>query len=525
MTAAVSTGTWAPLANRVYRALWLAQLGSSVGTWMQTVGAQWLLVSRPHASTLVPLVQTASLLPVMLLSLPAGVLADVIDRRRLLIAVQAAMGAAAAVLALVTAAGLTTPVVLLALTFLLGCGQALIGPAWQAVQPELVPKEQIPAAAALGSLAVNLARAVGPALAGALVALTGAAAVFGVNALSFLLIVGALVAWRRPPDQEGRGEHAIAALRAGTRYVRNAPAVTRLMVRAAIFVVPGSALWALLPVVAHSTLHLDSGGYGGLLAALGVGAVIGAVTLSPLRRRFSANQVLAGAGLIFGLGTLSLALVADVAVTAVALVVSGLAWLAALSTLNASLQLTLPGWVRARGLAGYLLIFQGGQALGAFLWGLLAGAVGTRWTLVVAGAVLILGAATMPLLPLRRSTGTLDRTPVAHWPEPMLVFEPEPDDGPVLVIQRYDVPDGNVPAFLAAMEFVGHSRRRTGATSWAVYRNGEREHEYVEVFVVPSWDEHLRQHRERMTGADQAAEERATALTTGGPRVEHLLRD
>jgi MFS family permease len=517
------SGTWAPLANRVYRTLWLAQLGSSVGTWMQTVGAQWLLVSQPHASTLVALVQTANLLPVMLLSLPAGVLADVIDRRRLLIAVQAGMGVVAALLAGVTAAGLTTPVVLLTLTFVLGCGAALLGPAWQAVQPELVPKEQIPAAATLGGLATNAARAVGPALAGALVAVTSAAVVFGVNALSFLLIVAALIAWRRPARQAGHGEHAVAALRAGTRYIRNAPAVNRLFLRAVLFVVPGSALWALLPVVAHNTLRLGSGGYGGLLGALGVGAVLGAVTLSPLRRKLSANQLLAAAGVVFGLGTLCLALVDNVAIASVALVLGGLAWLAALSTLNASLQLTLPAWVRARGLAGYLLVFQGGQALGAVQWGLLAESIGTGPALAVAAALLALGGLTVPLLPLLPTTATLDRTPVSHWPEPTLVFDPDPDDGPVLVLRRYRVPDDNVSAFLAAMEYVGHSRRRTGATHWQVYRDGEREGEYVEAFTVPSWDEHLRQHGERMTAADQQAEDRAQSLTTGDPTVEHLL--
>ena len=198
--------------NGVYRSLWFAQLGSNVGTWMQTVGAQWLLVDRAHAATLVALVQTASLLPVMALSLPAGVLADVLDRRRLLLASQCSMALVAGTLAVLTGFGLTTPATLLTLTFLLGCGQAITGPAWQAIQPELVDREQIPAAAALGSLTVNLARAVGPAIAGLIIAETGPAAVFAINAVSFVGVLAALAAWRRPVDDSSRAESAVAAL-------------------------------------------------------------------------------------------------------------------------------------------------------------------------------------------------------------------------------------------------------------------------------------------------------------------------
>jgi MFS family permease len=517
-------GPWAPLANGVYRSLWLAQLGSNIGSWMQVVGAQWLLVSRPNASTLVALVQTASLLPVMLISLPAGVLADVFDRRRLLLVVQAGMAIVAGALAALTAAGLTTPALLLTLTFLLGCGQAVVGPAWQAIQPELVPRAQIPAAATLGSLTVNLARAVGPAAAGAIVAATGPAAVFTINAASFLLVVFALAAWHRTvPDSAPRAERAIAALHAGTRYVRNAPSVRRLLLRSALFVVPGSALWALLPVVTRQRLHMGAGGYGLLLGALGVGAVGGALTLSRVRKRLTANQLLALAAVVFGLSTLSLAATTNAAAVAVAMVLGGAAWIAVLSTLNSSLQLTLPAWVRARGLAAYLLVFMGGQAIGSLLWGLLASAVGERWTLAVAAMLLGLAAASVPRWPLLASTGLLDRTPTAYWPEPALVFEPAEDDGPVLVLKRYQVADANQAAFMQAMDFVGRSRRRTGATEWGVYRDGAQAGQFVEVFALASWGEHLRQHADRLTGADREFEERANGLTETEPMIEHLL--
>ncbi len=524
MAEAHRTGAWAPLSHRVYRWLFLAQLGSNIGTWMQTVGAQWLLIGHAHAATLVALVQTASLLPVMVLSLPAGVLADVLDRRRLLLATQGSMAVVAAVLAGLTAAGLTTPVLLLALTFLLGCGQALGNPAWQAIQPELVDRDELPAAAALGSLTVNLARAVGPALAGVLVAVVGAGAVFGINALSFIGVVVALGAWRRPVTTDpGVAERSVAALQAGARYVRHAPAVRRLLLRAGLFVVPASALWALLPVVANESLKLGAGGYGILLGALGVGAVAAALGLGKLRAVFSANQLLAGGALVFGLGTLCLALVRSVPVITAVLVLTGVAWLAVLSTLNAAMQLTLPAWVRARGLASYLLVFMGGQAVGSLAWGLLAGATSTRWALLVAGGLLLVVAASVPALPLLASTGKLDRTPTSYWPEPALVFEPGPDDGPVLVVRRYTVTAEHEADFLVAMGFLARSRQRTGASRWELYRDGSLEQRFVEEFLVPSWGEHLRQHSTRLTGADQQLQTRVDALVEGEPTVEHLF--
>lgn len=521
---AAAGGAWAPLRNRIYRALWLAQLGSNVGSWMQTVGAQWLLVEHSSSTALIAAVQTASLLPVMLLSLPAGVLADVLDKRRLLIVVQLGMALTAGALAWLTAAGLTTPAVLLALTFLLGCGQAATGPAWQAVQPELVPREQIPAAATLGSLTVNLARAVGPAVAGVLVAAIGPGAVFAINAVSFLGVVGAVAAWRRrPAPEQGRPERALAALQAGTRYVRNAPAVRRILVRSALFVVPASALWALLPVVAGSRLHLGAGGYGMLLAALGVGAVLGALVLGRLRARCSGNRLLAGSAVVYGVGTLITGIVPNTAAVTVVLVLTGTAWLVSLSTLNAALQLSLPAWVRARGLSAYLLVFMGGQALGSLGWGALAGPLGTGAALAVAAALLGLAALSVRLLPLLALTGKLDRTPTAPWPDPHLVFDPEAEAGPILVVKRYRVAAPDQAAFLDAMDRVGRSRRRTGASRWGVFRDGAQADLFVEVFEVPTWEEHLRQHSGRLTGADAEFEQRAAAFAAGEPEVAHLL--
>lgn len=510
--------------DRIFRALWFAQLGSNVGSWMQTVGAQWLLVEHSSSTALIAAVQTASLLPVMLFSLPAGVMADVLDRRRLLIYLQLGMALVAGALAWLTQAGLTTPAVLLALTFLLGSGQAFVGPAWQAIQPELVTRDQIPAAATLGSLTVNLARAVGPAAAGFLVAAAGAAAVFWINAASFLFVVVAVAAWHRGPQQGSQHpERALAALRAGNRYVRNAPSPRRILLRAALFVIPGSALWALLPVVASSRLALGAGGYGVLLAALGVGAVIGAFTLSWLRGFMSVNRLLAASALVFAIGTVVLGETTNKPAVIIVMIPTGVAWLVSLSTLNSALQLSLPAWVRARALAVYLLVFMGGQAIGSLVWGALAGPLGIAPTLAIAAGMLAAAAISVRWLPLLPLTGKLDRATNANWPDPHLVFEPELDSGPILVVKRYRVAESDHAAFLEAIDLVGLSRRRTGATRWGIFRDGNDAQVFVEVFEVASWQEHQDQRSIRLTGADTEFEERANRLSSPEPTVEHLL--
>ncbi|MFI6226852.1 MFS transporter [Micromonospora echinospora] len=520
---APSTSALAPLRLAAFRSLWLAVLASNVGTWMQTVGAQWLLVDQPGAATLVALVQTASMLPVLLLALPAGALADTFDRRRLLIAVQCFLAATGVLLAGLTAAGRMPPALLLTLTFAIGVGQALTLPAWQAVIPELVPREQLVSASALGSISINLARAVGPAVAGVLVAQAGVAVVFGLNALSFAVFAVALLRWRpEHPGGDPMPERFTAALRAGGRYVRHSPVVRRILLRAALFVVPGSALWALLPLVASRRLALGSSGYGVLLAALGLGAVAGAVVLPRLRRLLSDSQLLLVAGLIFGGTLLVLALVPRALPVTVALVPAGLAWMTVMSSVNAAMQLFLPGWVRARGLSIYQMVFAGGQALGALAWGALGALAGLEAALVTAGVVMAVCASSVLLWPLRDTRG-VNREPAVYWPEPHLTLAAHPRTGPVVVTVAYTVAPERQEAFVEAMRAVGRSRRRTGAIRWGLFRAGEREHGFVEVYQVPSWEEHLRQHTGRLTGADRAAEERARALVEGDPEVTHLL--
>ena len=519
----MSDTAWAPLRDRIFRMLWLAVLGSQIGTWMQTVGAQWLLLDEPRAGTLVSLVQTAGTLPVLLLALPSGVLADTFDRRRLLIVVQLVQLTVGMALTGLTLAGQMTPALLLTLTFALGCGMAMTGPAYQALIPELVPRSQIASAAALGSISVNLARAVGPAVAGVLVAQSGPAVVFAVNAATFLIFAIVLLLWRRPVSgAAAMPEPFVAALRAGSRYVRHSPIMRRLILRISLFVLPAVALWGLLPLLASRRLGLGAGGYGLLLAALGAGAVVGALLLPRLRDKLSGNQLLAVASVTYALALAVSALARIPVVAIVALIPAGFAWMTVLSSLNAEIQLFLPGWVRARGLATYQTFFFGAQALGALLWGLLADHLGLVPAMLAAAALTALGAATLPVAPLIPSRH-LNRDPAHPWPDPQLVVPADRDAGPVVVEVSYTVPPSHEAEFLEAMVALRRSRLRTGAVQWGVFRAGETPDKMVEVYVVPSWDEHLRQHDGRMTGADEALDERVKALSTTPPQVSHLI--
>jgi MFS family permease len=514
---------WAPLRQPVFRMLWIAVLAGNVGTWMQTVGAQWLVVREPDAATWVSLVQAATMFPVLLLALPAGALADTFDRRRLLLVVQVALFAVAGVLTVLTALDLMPPPLLLVFTFLLGAGQALTLPTWQAVIPEIVPRDELPSASALGAVNTNLARSAGPAAAGLLVAHVGSAAVFGLNALSFAVFAAALLFWRRAPQTPAsHSEHFGSALRAGGRYVRYSPTVRRLLGRVILFVLPGSVVWGLLPVVAHQELGMGASGYGVLLAALGVGAIAGALLMPRIRDLITPDQLIVAAGVVYGLALVVVALVPDeYAVTAV-LVAAGLAWMTLVSRMNANLQLFLPNWVRARGFAIYQVVFAGGQALGALLWGQVTQISSLKVAYLAAAALMLAGTVTVVWWPVHEQEGS-GRSPAIFWAEPHLMLEPHLDEGPVLVTAVYRVDQANVDGFRKAMEAVRGSRLRTGATRWGLFRDGEDPECFVEVYQVPTWAEHLRQHEGRLTVQDEHAEERATALARGPAEVTHLL--
>ncbi|HEX3547669.1 MAG TPA: MFS transporter [Mycobacterium sp.] len=397
-------GTWAPLRIGVFRALFIAALTSNIGTWMQTVGAQWFLVEHHASATLIALVQTASLSPTLILALFAGALADRVDRRRLLIAVQVYAACAASILTVIAFAGLLNPVSLLALMFAIGCAAALTTPAWQAIQPELVPREQIHAAASLSGVTVDAARAIGPPIAGMLVAAAGSAAVFAINAVSFVAVILALAAWKRPATAaNGEREPLSQSIFAGVRYIRRSRTARRIMLRTAMFAFPASALWALLPLVAHDQWNLRAIGYGAVLGTAGVGAIVGAFVNARLQAALSANLLLAVAALTTAAGLVASAYL-PLWPAVVVLLLSGVAWIATLTTLTAAAQLSFPQWMRARGLAMYLVFLIGSQALGSFVWGLVASEFGLAISLTAAAGLLVAAAASMGVLRLPDET-------------------------------------------------------------------------------------------------------------------------
>jgi len=518
---------WGPLHQPLFRALWIAAVASNVGTWMEDVGEAWLMTSLTTSTLMVALVETAGSLPVVLLAVPAGTFADLIDRRRLLLITQAWMSIVAATLGLLAIAGLTTPWLLLFLAFALGLGAALNGPAWEAITPELVSKQDLPAAVTLGAVAFNVARAVGPALGGLLVAAFGPGAVFLLNAASFLGVIFVLYRWRRPVEKSNLPrEHVLGAMRAGLRYVRHTAALQAVLVRAAAFILCASALWALLPLVARRGLGLSAAGYGVLLGCLGLGGVTGATFLPSVRQKISTDSLVVGATLIFAAVTIVVGYVHNAALVGGSLFFGGIAWIALLSTFNVAAQTATAAWVRARVLGVYLLSFFGGFAVGSAMWGWIAGRAGISLTLLIAAVGLVAGLTTGIRFKLRCGYD-LDLTPSAHWPEPKVVFaQPEAQTGPVLVTIEYRIDPVNAHAFTQAAQASGEIKRRDGAFYWNLFRDTADLGRYVETFIVDSWAEHLRQHG-RLTKADRGVEDRVQAfhLGTSPPKISHFIAE
>ncbi len=517
-------GAWAPLAQPLFRALWIAALVSNVGTWMQDVGASWLMTSLTTSPLLIALVQAATTLPVFLLALVGGVLADVVDRRRLLLVTQGWMLVASGVLGILTVRGVTSARVLLAFTFLMGLGAALNAPAWQAIIPELVARRDLPAALALNGVAINLARAVGPALGGLIVASAGSGAAFLLNAASFLGVVVVLFRWRRAPTRSLLpAERLLGAMQAGLRYARHAPDLHAVLVRSFAFILCGSALWALLPTLVRFEMGRGAVAYGLLLGCLGAGAVTGALLLPEFRRRWPTDRLATAATLLFALVILVLAAAPGVVLLGAAMAVAGAAWLVLLTGFNTSAQASLAPWVRGRGLAVYLLVFFGGLAGGSWLWGTVAAHAGLRPALVAASVGLVVGLAVTARFRLPAGEGP-NLAPSRHWPAPAVVGDEEADHGPVLVTVEYRVDPANAEAFARAMRDVRRIRLRDGAIRWDLLIDPADPGRYVESFMVESWLEHLRQH-ERITVADREVEQRARAYHVGGasPAVSHFI--
>jgi MFS family permease len=413
----VSASAWSPLRQPLFRTLWIASLTSSIGTWMHEVGAAWLMTSLTLSPVMVALMQTAASLPIVLLALPAGAIADVLDRRRMLLFTQGWMLASAVVLGVLTVLDATTPWLLLILTFGLGAGAAMNAPAWQATTPETVPRADLPAAVGLTGMGLNVARAVGPAVGGAIVTATGAWAVFLLNAASFLGVMVVLHRWRRATQRkQSPSKPVLSAIREGIRYASQAPALRAVLVRTGLFVPFASALWALLPLLVRYEVKLNCYGYGTLFGCLGMGAVIGAVFLPKLRSHFSTDTLVGGATIMFAAATAALAEVRHFGLLCLIMIVGGIAWITLMASFNVATQMAVPSWIRARALSLYLLVFHGGMAAGSVLWGAVTQHAGITVALFGAAGGLIVGLIAMARYPLEGSEQS-DLSPSTHRPD------------------------------------------------------------------------------------------------------------
>jgi MFS family permease/quinol monooxygenase YgiN len=514
---------WGLLRRGGFRSVWSAFFGSQLVVWMHQVGAVTVVASLSDSATLIALVQTATSLPAVALSLVIGATADIVDRRRLVLAAQAWMATSIAALAALTLGDAVDAATVLALTLALGAGMATSIIAYQALTPEFVSREELPQAVALNGVAINLARALGPAIAGLLIVALSAGALFAIEAAGVLLLMVVVFRLRTPEQQRDEGEQLGSAVRAGARYVRFSPLARPVLVRAALFSLGASALWSLLPVVAVGPLALDSRGLGLLMGCVGTGAIIGASVLPRLRRRLPLDLLVAGATVALAGGLCGLAWLREPALIGAVLVVTGAAWLGVLSSLNTAAQRAAPGWVRARTLASFQLVFQGCLAMGSLAWGVTAGAAGVRTALLAAAAVLILGSLAARRWPLWPGE-EVDLSPAASWSHPELSVEPAPSDGPVLVTLEYRVLPERAEEFVAAMQELGRVRRRDGAIAWDLYEDLEDPGRYLETFTVASWSEHMRQHGRR-TVSDLELERRVDSLHVGDepPPARHLL--
>jgi MFS family permease len=506
----------------LFRNLLIADFVSDMGTFMQSVGAAWLMVSLHAGPGYVALIQTAASLPYFLLALPAGSAGDIFDRRKLVLFTESWMMGVALILAVLTMSGLTSPWLLLALTFALSAGDAFETPTWRATLPELVSKDDLAAASALNGIEFNLARAVGPATAGMLIAVAGVSTAFFANVISFVGVIVVVARWKRsirkltsPP------ETLMGATAAAVRYVRNSPAILTVLVRTALILFFSSSLFALLPSVARS-VDERAIGYGLLLGCFGAGAIGGALLMQWLRARFSTEMIVSAGSLALGAAIVTITRLHRLSTLALVILISGAAWVLFISLVNALVQNLAPDWVRARVLAIFTLVYMGSFALGSAAWGGVAQHQSVRLALVYSGFGTV-GSAIIGLL-ARLPDSTADLTPWNHWRMPVIVKELSDGllDGPVLVTIEYSIIAEQEAKFLRAMRQYSRIRRRDGAYRWGIYRDVEVANRFAEIFLVHSWAEHLRQH-ERLTKGDHELEEQVYRYVAGEPKVRHLL--
>lgn len=520
----VAPSPWSPFRHTTFTVLWTATVIANIGTWMYNAASGWLMTTLNADPLVVSLVQVATSLPMFLFALPAGALADIIDKRRFLVALEGAIALVSGIIAALVWLNLVTPGILLLFTFLLGIGAALTAPPWQSIVPQLVPKPDLAPAVAANSVGINISRAVGPALAGVIIAGFGIASPFWLNAVSNLGIIGALLWWRSPQSAMHQlpAERFASAIRAGFRHARHNPHLRATLMRAVAFFLFASAYWALLPLVARSQISGGPELYGILLGAIGAGAVGGAFALPWLKAKFGPDRVVA-AGTAGTAATLVLfGLAREPIMGLTASVIAGVSWIAVLASLNVSAQVALPDWVRGRGLSMFVTVFFGAMALGSAVWGQVAGMLGLPEAHFIAAAGALIAIPLTWRWKLQTAAG-IDLTPSMHWPAPVITHEVEADRGPVLVTVEYRIQAGDRKSFLAALKKLAHERRRDGAYAWGVFEDSAEEGRFLETFLVESWLEHLRQHQ-RVTKADRILQSAVHRYhVEGAPKVTHFI--
>ncbi len=514
------SSAWRPLRTKIFRNLLIADLASDIGAFMQTVGAAWLMTSLTTSVMYVALIQTAAALPFFLLALPAGSVGDIFDRRKLILGTEIWMALIAILLAIATLTHSMTPWLLLVLTLALSLGDAIESPTWRAIFPDLVPKADLAPALAMNGIEFNLARAIGPGLAGLVIAAAGVGAAFVLNAVSFLGVIFVIARWKHPSKARRLPPETIGgATSAAVRYVRYSPGIRTLLIRSGCVIFCTSAFWALLPNIARS-LNKGPIGYGLLLAFFGVGAVLGALGLPRTQSALSMESLLTLATAIFGAVVMATGIVRNLILLCVLMLLAGAAWIVVMSLFNTLIQNLAPDWVRARVLSIYLLVFQGSVASGSAMWGYAADHTNAPLALLVSSFGIV--ACIFLRFPFPLPNSNIDLSSWNHWGKPALFAEPDPDQGPVLVTIEYTIDPKAASQFLTEIYKYQRIRRRDGATRWGVFYDSEIPNRYLESFIVDSWVEHQRQH-DRFTRADSHVEDQVKRFTVEPPKVKHYI--
>jgi MFS family permease len=518
-----SDGVAAPLRHTVFRRIWLASLLSNLGLLIQAVGAAWAMTQMTSSADKVALVQTALMLPVMLISMPAGAIADMYDRRIVsLVSLSIALSGATALTALAWL-GLITPNILLVFCFVVGSGMALFGPAWQASVTEQVPAETLPSAVALNGISYNIARSFGPAIGGIVVATAGAVAAFAANAVLYLPLLVALFFWRRTsePSRLPR-ERLNRAIVSGVRYIANSPSIKIVLARTLVTGLIGGSVSALMPLVARDLLHGGAQTYGIMLGAFGMGAVVGALNIGEMRKRMSGEAAIRACAISMGGAIAAVALSHERVLTAAALVVAGAAWMMAVALFNIGVQLSAPRWVAGRSLAAFQASIAGGIAIGSWGWGRLTDAAGVEIALLVSAALMLASPLLGRWLQMPRVGARNEDADLLADPEVQLALTAR--SGPLVVEIEYRVAQDNARAFHNVMQEVQLSRQRNGAYGWSIARDIADPELWTERYHCPTWLDYLRQ-RNRSTQSERALHRRAMDFHVGPDpvRIRRML--